>query len=384
MTDKASELKDADGGFYAIRGFVFQFDKSILEILLNPDSNVEIEQIQDIATESYYIQVKYKASQTYAPSKVRTAIIQLLEESRINTSRHYLLYCYFKDKTAGRQNLSITELDEILGKECKKYSIQDKERFIKVFVLEFADDFQKQFSVLLKQIQTLFNLKNMEEAVMHHASFRAFILECAIKKQKTQRRVTLSMLRDTLNRNEKIIFESAYSKYLTNSKYISYLKKQYFTYKKPNVKDNERLFVIDADSFIRDAEMIQAIVNISNRYYIKDASAAPYICFTSLASERMTTLKRKLWDKGLYFTDGTHFKDDNFRMYSLLEKVHIHPNNVIKYKLINEGNLVQVLHEHTFDEVFIFLNTSSLETIITDKYMKFHLSRTRDILKVIE
>lgn len=37
-----------DGGYYAIKGFLYQFDNAILEIMDNPDKEVGIEHIQDI------------------------------------------------------------------------------------------------------------------------------------------------------------------------------------------------------------------------------------------------------------------------------------------------------------------------------------------------
>ena len=51
-----------DGGYYAIKGFDYQIDKTILEVLKQPngDEEVAIEQIQDINTNSYVIQDKYK------------------------------------------------------------------------------------------------------------------------------------------------------------------------------------------------------------------------------------------------------------------------------------------------------------------------------------
>jgi hypothetical protein len=54
MTESKEKIED--GGYYAIKGFTFQFDKSLLVVLENQESDVEIEQIQDIGVDNYYIQ----------------------------------------------------------------------------------------------------------------------------------------------------------------------------------------------------------------------------------------------------------------------------------------------------------------------------------------
>jgi len=57
--------RQQNGGYYAIKGFTYQFDKSLLEVLANQSKQIEIEQIQDIGIEGFYIQVKYKETQYF-------------------------------------------------------------------------------------------------------------------------------------------------------------------------------------------------------------------------------------------------------------------------------------------------------------------------------
>ena len=68
-----------DGGYYAIKGFAFQIDKAILEILDADDSTqVKIEEIQDINSENFVIQVKYKEKARFTPSKIKEPVLQLI------------------------------------------------------------------------------------------------------------------------------------------------------------------------------------------------------------------------------------------------------------------------------------------------------------------
>jgi len=373
----------SDGGYYAIKGFVFQFDKSLLEILAEPQNEVEIEHVQDIESEMYYMQIKHKESQDYAHSKIRSAVIQLLKLSKSDLSKKFILYCYFKNKNTKRIYLNLKELNEILGKEQNSFSTAEKKAFTVAFTLEFADNFEKQFRQTIKTIKKSFKLKTFEEATMYHALFRASLLELALKK-RGERKISFSILEELSKCSEKIVFEIAYSKYLTNVKYLTYLKKQYFTHKKPNIKDSERLFVVDIDESIHDPDIIQIITNISSRYYIQDVSAAPYICLTGLDRERYIKLKRKLWNKGLHFADGTHFAEDGFRTESCTEKLHKKPNNTIKYKLLNTLNLEALLTKHEFDESFIFLNpNSNNQDFNASTAKKFYLQKTKDLITIV-
>ena len=58
--------KEKDGGYYAIKGFLYQFDVTIQEILVNAEKDVQFEQIQDINYDDYVIQIKHKETQEYS------------------------------------------------------------------------------------------------------------------------------------------------------------------------------------------------------------------------------------------------------------------------------------------------------------------------------
>ena len=61
-----------NGGYYAIKGFEYPIDKSIHEVLSCNDLNQEvaIEQIQDLNTDSFVMQIKYKKASKLIPSVI--------------------------------------------------------------------------------------------------------------------------------------------------------------------------------------------------------------------------------------------------------------------------------------------------------------------------
>ena len=88
-----------DGGYYAIKGFEYQIDKTLLEVLSSSDADAVLclEQIQDINNGDFVMQVKYKESAKLTPSVIRKPIIQLINEYNSVPTKKYILYCYFGD-----------------------------------------------------------------------------------------------------------------------------------------------------------------------------------------------------------------------------------------------------------------------------------------------
>lgn len=376
--------KEQNGGYYAIKGFTYQFDKSLLEILNNQEQDIELEQIQDIGVNDYYIQVKYKETQNYADSKIKPAVLQLLKCFISDKTKKFKLYCHFKDKSSQVSTITEDHLDQILGSDSSQYIQDDKKAFIENFTLEFSSNFEKQFSNLINLIKTCFQLKTEEEATTYHAIFKANLFGIAIRKNPKQRTINYKRLKGVANSNEKIIFDIAYCKYLKVERYLKYIKKEYFTFKKVNIPSKERLFVVEMDSSTKDGDVIQIITNIKNRYFKKDTSPAPYVCLFGIDNERIANLKQKLWDKGLIFSDGTHFDRDKFRMADLIADTHYN-NCGITFKLLSLDQLPFFFKKKRLDETFVFLTSGDGEWRTKVKEFKeFYINRTKNIIKIIQ
>lgn len=376
-------MVERDGGYYAIKGFTYQFDKSLLEVLKNKQKDIQIEQVQDVGIDDYYIQVKYKETQKYTHSKIRPAITQLLDCHIADRTRGFSLYCYFKDKSS--QKLFLTEdlLDEILGNTKDSYTQDDKKSFIENFTLEFSENFEKQFKNLIKEIVGSFDLKNDEEATAYHSILRAKLLDTALNKKVKSRVINFQILKTYAAKNERVLFELAHYKYLKNERYLKYLKKEYFTFKKINIPTKERLFAIELDDSIKDSDILQIVTNIKSRYFKKDISPAPYICLMNIKADTVRLLKQKLWDKGLFFADGTHFSGDRFRIVDLISDTHTN-HSTATFKLVSLEDLTTLFKKKKIDEVFVFQishNRKWQNKLIQAN--EFYVSRTRDILKVI-
>jgi hypothetical protein len=143
-----------DGGYYAIKGFEFQIDKTLLEVLDTSDNQsvVRLEQIQDIDTDDFVMQVKYKEASKLNPSVIRKPIVQLIEEYSSEPSKDYILYCYFADNNGYSEDVDSELLDKILGVKKDDFTDALKSGFLNKFQLRFSPEFQSQYESVVARI----------------------------------------------------------------------------------------------------------------------------------------------------------------------------------------------------------------------------------------
>jgi len=338
-----------DGGYYAIKGFLYQFDHALIEMLKHPASTVAFENRQDIEYDDYVLQIKHKETQDFKPAKVRKAVTQLIQLFAATRSLKLVLYCYFKDKPASDWQLTLTELDDILGNSALHYSEVDRREFLKAFVIRFSDDYETHFAALLALIKSEFSIKTDEEVIIYHSLFRSHLLALSMlpKDKRTCSRRELAELRAN---SEQIVFYSAYSRHLGDAKYEAMLRKEYFTFKAPNIENFERLFIIEADSAAAQETVLECASGISRKYFRCGKSPQPYVCLRGTSGQFLNEVKRSMLDKGLTFFDGTHFDGDRFRPDELITKRLNDPKLLLKFA--PESSLPDILSRTHFEELF--------------------------------
>ncbi|MDO0823319.1 hypothetical protein [Desulfosporosinus nitroreducens] len=314
----------ADGGYYAIKGFEFQIDKTILLILDSEDHTpVFLEQIQDINTDGYVIQVKYKETQDYIPSKIKDPIIQLISEYQKDSSKIYYLYCYFKDTQEVIKTLTTEELDSILGNKKGNFDATLKRGFVSSFKLQFSKSFQEQFEKVIIEIQTLAICSDFDEALIHYGCITNHLRKIVVMNTNIGcRTCTKKELLKLISRNRKTIFDSAYRTYKGDEKYFLFIKKQHFTFR--NIDNWERFFIIELLGNENISSIKSVVLNIKDKFYKKHMraikSGAPYIFLKGISMETLKTLKRELISDGNVVKDGYDFKDADFNFNSITEK----------------------------------------------------------------
>ena len=220
-----------DGGYYAIKGFEFQIDKTILELFKADDTiPVCLEQIQDINTNDFVMQVKYKETQDYTPSKIKEPVIQLINEYKINPTKKYYLYCYFNGIEEENRSFTINELDRILGNKKADFCESIKNSFCLNFELNFSKTFQEQFEQAVAKIQENSNCSNFDEALIYYGSIANHLRKIVVINSDVKKRIcTKSKILEIINKNRKTVFDSAYRIYKGKQQYIAEIKRHHFT-----------------------------------------------------------------------------------------------------------------------------------------------------------
>ena len=105
-----------EGGYYAIKGFSYQYIVSLIEVLTCSDENKKFsfEQLQDFNDDKFIYQMKYKETQHYTNLKIKEPTIKIFLEY-LETKKDYILFVYFPDKADGILSFStVKKLDRVL------------------------------------------------------------------------------------------------------------------------------------------------------------------------------------------------------------------------------------------------------------------------------
>jgi len=375
-----------DGGYYAIKGFEYQIDKNILEILKETDVNkvINIEQNQDIDSVDFVMQVKYKEATKFTPSTIKKPVIQLIDEFIKNNSKQYILYCYFKDLNGYTESTSI---DSILGSSKSDYTKQQKEDFKKSFKLNFASQFDIQLEQTIREIQKL-NYKE-DESIIFHSRASAFLRKLVIINAPSNvgnRTCTKKELIDLFKKDRKIIYDNSFRFFKGEDLYFKKMKKEFFSAN--NIDKTIRIFIIELDGSESIAEITTLLKKLSEKCYKKLTrdikGEAPFVFIHNVNSNDFLKIKEKLVENQMIFKDGYDFLNSKFNLNSITIKST--KENRISLKLINnETELSQIIdyNFNTLKAVYQFYKSKKITINQDVKEVKIAIQNANEIFKII-
>ena len=369
-----------DGGYFAIKGFLYQFDRTLIEMLNNPTACVAFENRQDIDYDDWVIQIKHKETQDFRPAKIRRAVGQLLALFAGTPGLKLILYCYFKDQTPRDWTPSLRELDEILAEDAGNYPVGKRRAFLRNLSIRFSSDFEVQFRELISLIKNEFSIVADEEAIIYHSLLRSHLLTRSILP-KGQRRASLKELKVLSQNAEKAVFYTAYSRYLGTDKYEKMLKKHFFTFRAANIENFERLIILDPEPMVPRETLLQLATTLSQKYFRRGKSPQPYLCVRNLPADVISEMKRSLVDQNIAFFDGTHFDGDRFRLDELVLGRLSDPHLCLK--IVPESALPDILSRVDFNEVFQFYVRSPADIASRGRHVCMALTDCAQAVRII-
>ncbi len=395
---------------YTIKGFVYQFNKTLERLLTEPEgSEIRIEGIiEDIDIVSpkitKAIQCKYhETNDNYSLSDIAKPILQMLVHYSKNVDKNiqYILYAHFPNENPGEKRLSKTDIETILKTENKAYIVKyialikpPKDKIIEKLIVKtkkkqdevkkIVDYYKKDKSPLLCDLDEFlkperfkfvigesyadlaektkiifkenssFSKQDIEELFYPNAI--QIIADKSIKHLSTEKSLEKKSFIAKLEKTKKVAI-SRWTKELLS--YESLLKNRR-TQLKNNLQQNHRLryFIFNPDA-IRDFDdkIVNFISNYLSRYHykIKLHTQTPLFCIKTSKDDLVPDIGRRLYLKEIDFEDG--YKGKKFFQKAFLkEPERIYNKNWFEFKLRLcrlEKNTSHAMNTKKCDDIFI-------------------------------
>lgn len=349
-----------------IRGYCYQFDKSILELLsLKCDSDsVEVEGIEDVDIvqqgELSAIQCKYYEKTSYNHSVIAKPIRLMLSHFSKNKDQigNYHLFGHYKD---GQEKLPTNITLTFLKDKFLTYT-KDKDEYEEHITLNLSDDdlelflgkltidikaksFDKQYDEVIEKLRNVFSCTKQEAT--HYYYNAAFSVITKLGCSHTNRKITKSEFINNLNNNE-ALFNVWLYKYKGRQSYLRKLKSDLFP-RNLNTQPFDRFFIIDASNSKNITEIKDCIYSIQKNWSNLSKRTAtpysPYIYIHNKAKQVLHSLKEQVFNEGMHFSDGYNFLGSQFCVNTLAQsKIDLN----IKFQYIEtESDLLTAVNSAT-------------------------------------
>jgi hypothetical protein len=365
-----------DGGHDAIKGFAYQFDKTLLEIFQNPRQRLEIEGAQDLSSEHYHMQIKNRSGKFY-PSVIRKAVRRMFLQFMSNRDSSYILHCHFADQLPGTSRLlTPDELNGLLSGQFNEVDHDLMLQFSKSFCSNFSEDYETQFKNVLRYITTDLGAKDPIEALSYHAILHAYLRNLVLTKSSGCRWVGLNDLKKAARDAQSAIFTSTYVVHCGYEKYLKMIRRQYLP-RRVNVPNLERIFSFECTDETSPEEIVEAVLTIRDRYRIKESSPTPYFTFRGEFNE--SSIKANLWEAGAYFNDGRGYHGGAFKMEILTDP----PFGAARLKIVEQEKLGDLMTQVAIKEFHdFFLTEKSDSPVVVPRPHHVFLQSHSDLIEV--
>ncbi|ALX96291.1 hypothetical protein AV650_23375 [Serratia fonticola] len=331
----------------SIRGYFYQLDASLLEILnAGLNESIVIEGIEDFDRYTdegvIYGQVKYYAEQNLTDSVLRDPLHKLfvhfhgLEEAQ-RAGRKYLLYGHFSEVKIDIGELSVERFKSVMEyrkevkaadgtKSYEKKSLLDGmaapdgliEVFCKSFSIQISTEFSEHRNLVIEAIRKNQNVSRFEAEGFHYPIAFDYIATLATKKDHNDRKVTRLDLQELLKGTQAI-----HNRWLLREKdaseYAKHMKRLYFSL--TNGAGIVRAFIIECNAATDGSVVYDQLRAIGNNWSsakqrrIQNSERyAPFILLRGADEKLIMQVKNMLFDTGTVFVDGFPYRGSPFRI----------------------------------------------------------------------
>lgn len=360
---------------HAIKGYFYQFDKTIVELLHTQDDDViYVEGVEDIdlknADEITAIQCKYYENTEYNHSVIAHPIQLMLKDyaKRLAGKEDVYKYTLYGHYPSGHDKLTLPLTIEYLKDNFLTYNeypivkkvktkrtiyvhkdlnVNDQQLsdFINLLTINInASSYDVQLKDIFNLLSRKFSCTNFEAEFYYYNNAISKIKEIATKKGVENRKIIPSEFFNSID-NKSILFDLWFGVFRNEVEYCNKLKGELFP-ATMNTNNYDRFFLFeDVDFDIHDYIEVVAIIvkRWSNRRverFSEDKRFSPYVYIKGMSPERIIKLKRELVRAGYPPKDGFDFYGDDFSTDSIMKDI-----NDLSYYKVRFINDIQYLDE---------------------------------------
>lgn len=359
---------------YTISGFLYQFNKTLVEILNSrDDEEITIEGIvEDIEVSTPLltkaIQCKYHESQEiFNFSTVYRPVLQMMSHFHDNNLKdiQYILFAHFPNEQSGSsKQLTKADIETILTTENTKlqtYTSKLKDTVdIDKFLSRFRFEFGPSINVLVTEVNNLlessgFSSADVEPLIYPNAI--QIVAELSTKHTSTERKIKKS----DLLRNLTSIRTTAISRWTRELKTFEQILKLRRKQLSTNLKKNSRtryFFINDTDLDEFGNGIITFISEYLEKYHFKVLHDQPPLFYLRCSEETFDDIRIRLHKKGIKFNDGfvtaTFFDKNRLFIEPIRGKIGSTVTAEFSLRILRCENNVHLLNEVKCDDFFIF------------------------------
>lgn len=313
-----------------IKGFIYQFNKTILEILDSPTATIHVEGIvEDVdkyeADNSITaIQCKYhESSEKFILSLIYKPIILMIKTFLIRPHDNisFVLFIHIPNEEERDQRLSIEELDQVLNTQAQKLrSIIDalnldnfdKQKFIDHLIIRFGKSIEKLEEEIKSKIESLDRFKVFDVEGLIYPNLIAEIQRISTIRNNDARKITKEELFKFIEIQSKAVINKWTLMTRSRNTLLKKLRNDFRTEMNPN--SLSRCFIFKGFNG-GEVDRVARFINSYVGKYLKKPSHKPASFVFDIEVEKFQELVRLLYDQNIELNDGMVggiWKDNKF------------------------------------------------------------------------
>jgi hypothetical protein len=316
---------------YTIKGFLYQFNKTLLEILNSQDDSIItvegiVEDIEIVTPNAMTaIQCKYhEASEAFTLSGIFKPLLQMMNHFHANPSANirYILFAHYPSvKTELQPSVGKAEFQGALDSKN-----EDLQKYVETlrgnvdldgFLSRFAMKFGEAFDDLVAQVSAALKANGIPDGdidTLAYPNAINMIAGISVKHEPTERRITKRQFLESLKGIRKTAISRWTLALRTRSQLLDARRKQLKTHLDKNSR--LRYLIVDSESLDDYAtEIVLFVSDYLDKYHFKTAHiSTPVLCLCT-SKEDFLSIQHRLFTKGIISTDGyigEHFEESLF------------------------------------------------------------------------